>query len=64
MKSEGWLFLGLAGPYADHATIKDGFPSFVARVEALMRDEVREYVTTVVAERQAASATDTSATST
>ena len=64
MKSEGWLYLGLAGPYAHYARMNDGFPSFVARVETLTRDEVREYVTTVVAERQATTASNSSGTST
>lgn len=52
MKSEGWLYLQLAGPYASHSTLEAAFPEFVARVETLMRDEVREYVSTIVAERQ------------
>ncbi len=52
MKSEGWLYLQLAGPYASHATREAAFADFVARVEALMRDEVREYVTTIVAEQR------------
>jgi hypothetical protein len=53
MKSEGWLYLQLAGSYASYPTLEAAFPDFVARVEMLMRDEVREYVTTIVAERQA-----------
>jgi hypothetical protein len=52
MKSEGWLFLQLAGSYASYPTREAAFRDFVARVEMLMRDEVREYVSTVVAERQ------------
>ena len=59
MKSEGWVYLGLTGPYADYDTVDDAFPSFVARVESLMRDEVREYVTTVVTESQTATGSDT-----
>jgi hypothetical protein len=52
MKSEGWLYLQLAGPYASYPTLEAAFPTFVARVEILMRDEVREYVSTIVAEQQ------------
>ena len=48
LKSEGWLYLALAGPYAAHDDLEVAFPEFVARVEALMRDEVKEYVSTVV----------------
>jgi hypothetical protein len=52
MKSEGWLYLQLAGSYASHPTLEAAFPDFVVRVEALMRDEVREYVSTIIAEQQ------------
>jgi Protein of unknown function (DUF4231) len=53
MKSEGWLYLQLAGSYARYPTLEAAFPDFVARVETLMRNEVREYVTTIIAEQQA-----------
>jgi len=56
MKSEGWLFLQLAGTYARYPTLEAAFPDFVARVEALMRDEVREYVSTIISEQQASAA--------
>ena len=52
MKSEAWLYLDLAGSYAQYRTLADAFPSFVERAEALMRTDVREYVDTIVAERQ------------
>jgi Protein of unknown function (DUF4231) len=55
MKSEGWLYLQLAGSYASYPTLEAAFPDFVARVETLMRDEVREYVSTISAERQPSS---------
>jgi hypothetical protein len=57
MKSEAWLYLDLAGSYARYRTLADAFPSFVERAEALMRTEVREYVDTIVAERQTSGAT-------
>jgi hypothetical protein len=52
LKSEGWLYLHLAGPYTGHATLEAAFADFVGRVEAIVRDEVREYVTTIVAREQ------------
>jgi len=58
MKSEGWLFLELAGPYSKLGSVEEAFPTFVRRVETLMRDEVNEYVTTIVAERELAATTD------
>ena len=52
MKSEGWLYLELAGPYSALGSLEAAFPTFVGRVETLMRDEVNEYVTTIIAERE------------
>jgi hypothetical protein len=54
MKSEGWSYLQLAGAYASHQTLDSAFPSFVTRIETLMRDEVREYVSTTIAEQATA----------
>ena len=54
MKSEGWLYLQLAGSYASYPTLEAAFRDFAGRVETLMRDEVREYVSTVVAEKRPA----------
>jgi hypothetical protein len=51
LKSEGWLFLTLAGPYTAQQWHDAAFPTFVWRVERLMRDEVREYVTSIVTEQ-------------
>ena len=53
MKSEAWLFLARGGTYSAYRTHAEALPTFVTRAEALVRDEVREYVSTVVAERQA-----------
>jgi Protein of unknown function (DUF4231) len=52
MKSEGWLYLHRAGPYSASPSLEAAFPDFVGRVETLMRDEVREYVSTISAEQQ------------
>lgn len=52
MKSEGWLYLHLAGRYAGYPTLEAAFPDFVARVETLMRNEVHEYVSTIIAEQR------------
>jgi hypothetical protein len=56
MKSEGWLYLQMAGPYARHPTHAAALPDFVDRVEVLMRGEVREYVETIIAEQPSAAA--------
>jgi hypothetical protein len=52
LKSEGWLFAQRAGPYKD-ATAREAVRPFTERIEALIRDEVRQYVTTVVTDRTA-----------
>jgi hypothetical protein len=52
MKSEGWLYLQLAGSYEEYSTLEAAFPVFVGRVEELMRGEVSEYVTTIAAPQQ------------
>jgi DNA-binding transcriptional LysR family regulator len=51
MKSEGWLYLRLAGRYSAYESRATAFQAFVDQVETQMRDEVREYVTTVTAEK-------------
>jgi hypothetical protein len=51
LKSEGWQFFQLSGPYAgsgDHAGV---YPLFAAQVEALIQRDVDVYFTAVVAER-------------
>ncbi|MGZ8782900.1 MAG: DUF4231 domain-containing protein [Gaiellaceae bacterium] len=57
LKCEGWLYLQRAGSYASYPTLEAAFPDFVTRVEGLMRSEVQEYVSTVVAEQRAPAST-------
>ena len=61
LKSEGWMYLGLTNGYAKHADLESGLRDFVANVERIMRDEVREYVTTIVADRKTPNSTDETA---
>jgi hypothetical protein len=53
LKTEGWLFLQLAGPYAtatgSHA---DVYPTFANRVEELIQKDVDVYITEVAAEKK------------
>ena len=51
MKSQGWLYLESAGPYAN-LSLEAAFPAFVGRVETLMRDAVNEYVTIISTRRE------------
>ena len=52
LKAQAWLFVQQAGPYAG-TTPNQALSSFVERMEELIHGDVREYVSTVVAERGA-----------
>ena len=51
LKAEGWLFFELTGPYQahEHAT---AFPTFAARVETLVRQDVEAFIAQAQAARQ------------
>jgi Protein of unknown function (DUF4231) len=44
IKSEGFSFLELAGDYKDYTSHKAAYKHFAARVEELIRSEIKEYV--------------------
>lgn len=50
LKAQSWLFVQHSGPYAG-TTPKQALGAFVERMEGLIHDEVRDYVSTVVADR-------------
>lgn len=52
MKMEGWRFFQLAEPYAAHGSHAAAYPTFAARVEDLLRQDVDVFVTEVVRERK------------
>lgn len=49
IKSEGFSFLQLCGPYAAYGSHKDGFRSFANRTEELIQSEIGDYVAAVSA---------------
>jgi len=51
LKSEGWQFFQLSGPYAN-LTHMQAYPAFAARVEELSREEVETYMTQVAKEKR------------
>lgn len=53
LKSEGWQFLQLSGPYANQ-THAQAYPAFATRVEELSREEVETYITQVFKEKKGA----------
>jgi hypothetical protein len=50
MKSEGWQYLQLAGPYREYGRHAAAFPAFADRVENALREEADLYLTEVVKE--------------
>jgi hypothetical protein len=50
LKSEGWQFFQLSGPYASADSHTSAYPQFAAQVEALIQRDVDVYFTAVVAE--------------
>lgn len=51
LKSEGWQFFELSGPYANQ-THAQAYPAFAARVEEFSRHEVEVYITQVVKDKE------------
>ena len=56
LKSAGWQFVQLTGPYARASTHADALPSFTKRVEEILSEGVEEYFGAVVAEEPASRA--------
>jgi len=53
LKAEGWRYFELTDGYARAgATHESAFPRFSRRVEAILREETRDFITEVAAERQ------------
>ena len=50
LKSEGWQFFQLAGPYRRHDTHTQAYRSFAGRVEAIIQPSVEVYVSEVLSE--------------
>ncbi len=51
LKSEGWQFLQLSGPYVN-MTHTQAYPAFATRVEELSREEVDRYMTQVAKDKK------------
>ena len=52
LKSQGWLFFELSGPYAELTSHADAFKAFARNIEEIMKSDVQQYVTEVTAERK------------
>lgn len=48
LKSEGWQFFQLTGPYAGAGSYAAAYPSFAARVEEIIQRDVEVFFTSVV----------------
>jgi hypothetical protein len=53
LKSEGWQFFQLSGPYANMSHVL-AYPAFASRVEELSREEVETYITQVAKDKKEA----------
>lgn len=53
LKSEGWQFFQLSGPYANMTHVL-AYPAFAARVEEWSREEVETYMTQVAKDKKEA----------
>jgi hypothetical protein len=51
LKSEGWSFFQLTGPYGRYNTHADAYEHFAGRVESIIQADVQTYITEIVAER-------------
>ena len=59
LKSEGWNFHELSGPYrADGATHATAFPTFVDRVNDVLRRETQAYIAEIASPPQAPTPSD------
>lgn len=53
LKTEGWLYFELAGPYAAvNGSHGDAYRTFVSRVEDLLQKDAHAYITEVATEKQ------------
>lgn len=50
LKSQGWLFLQLAGPYAAFTSHAKAYPVFAGQIETLIQQDVDFFITHVVRE--------------
>jgi len=52
LKSEGWQYFQLSGPYRRHASHKEAYMSFSARVEGIIQPSVEVYVAQIISEKK------------
>jgi len=51
LKSEGWEYFQLGGPYRRYKTHAEAYPAFAGRVEEIIQRDIDQYVTKVVQEQ-------------
>ena len=52
LKTEGWQFFQLSGPYQPYESPAEAYPDFAARVEDVIQRDVEMYITQVVREKE------------
>lgn len=58
LKSEGWQFFQLSGPYRRHDAHSRAYEAFAAKVEGIIQPSVEVYVSQVVADKKEEKAKD------
>lgn len=51
LKTEGWQFLQLSGPYVSYENHVEAYPIFAGQVEGILQREVDDYITRVIREK-------------
>jgi hypothetical protein len=52
LKSEGWQFFQMSGPYRRHSSHREAYMAFAARVEGIIQPSVEVYVGQIIAEKK------------
>jgi len=51
LKSEGWQYIQLSGAYGRRTSHTHAFEKFAGRVEAILQEDVRQYIAEVIREQ-------------
>jgi hypothetical protein len=58
LKSEGWQYFQLSGPYRRHESHAEAYPAFAAKVEGIIQPSVEVYVAQIISDKKEEKAKD------
>jgi len=61
LKSEGWNFFQLSGPYSRRDSHAQAYETFATRVEEILQQDVQAYISQIVGQKREARAAETEA---